>query len=1335
MSWRPRVRRESKTKKVTTPADYECDVEVFSHRGGVKLLGGKWVPVQARFEGTMILMTGSSYIKTLMVTKGTTAEAMPQPGKFVLQVRGFNGGGKNKRLIDCKSQSIADEWLSRIAALAATGGGAVLSSKPRPFSSRISVLDTGKAMECEGEFRVSRRARERLWRAVAHVTKDVAEKRRRKKGYTAQELAQLNSELLELERQSRQQLKFKIRRVLRVAVAEHKARTYNAFSAHAKQHGLDLSRQKSGDALEEGVARTLPDLMAKNRVLSNLVVTLQHLSEKDKLSVEDAVTCLLVGTVMKTLLDIGGGLQILLSLPRERYAFRMLCVSALLCRVPVFTTRILELLAALALLQNEGYTMVRSVLREVDKRAKWGQAVCTSAPLLPSREARATEAPPAFAALAQLLAANENFDDVRTAVVTLFTAVCNSVHHSQDRQAALWLQVQIFHAVRCVVVVADHPTKADGGERLRRATITRRQESVQNSTDAAASLCPPLVAILDATEASASSQLLRIGLERFLDSWDARQLDEDEECENHLPGSAPRVAIFGDRIRRAALLLAHADIDAMLDVLGTELEQASAQPLKRDHNDDPPLEFDVHATVAALNRISTGAPAEASKKSTGALEAMLAAKAQKATPSTGTALKDDPKYAKYFKMLKMHIPVQAVALKMSSEGLDPSVLDMDANAPPAEDSPVVAVVAVQDDPKYAKYFKMLRMHIPKPAVAAKMTAEGVDPAILDMDPEGPAVAPKVAVVAETPKAEGVALKDDPKYAKFFKMIKMHVPKMAVAAKMAAENLDSAVLDLDPDKPAPASGQRPSVIAASKPDLKEPPKGCARAPSKKVRKVFLDLLTDGSDTWWAASNNGVVLEEPALKELEQVFVMPEKRTTLVNEDAKAAAAAAVSDMAEAAAVSSKKKKELRSIVAEATDSKRAFGLSLQFSSLKLPTATITAALGCLDFGDSPVLVSNPAQLNTLYTMLQSQEEVDKIGEIAQMTSASDHLDEVSSFFVNVTKNVKRPRQKVVFVWLRATLEERCDELCAQIEAIKSAAAAVRGAESLKTILKTTLAVSNFLNHGNPRSKVAGVKVGSLAKLRQTKCTVTDNYKTLLTFVVSHAKVDPKVLRSELPEDLISTVYANPPRADLKSSVAELRVEQRAAEKECSALQHDASNVVSEASAFVAKADRDIAQLEKLYKEMDDAVDEMLVHYGEPPTTDLEDWLKDVDRFVAQYDVEHREIADALARKRKRQELADNREQREARMQTLNNAALKTPTGRPKTGRFSRVIVGIQTGGALEEGPSKATTPKRTGAANPTRNLKAHADDWAKRLRVAFRQDSIREDDNDDNDFDD
>ncbi|KAF8362018.1 ddl-1 [Pristionchus pacificus] len=48
-------------------------------------------------------------------------------------------------------------------------------------------------------------------------------------------------------------------------------------------------------------------------------------------------------------------------------------------------------------------------------------------------------------------------------------------------------------------------------------------------------------------------------------------------------------------------------------------------------------------------------------------------------------VKDDPRYSKYFKMVKMGIQEEAVQLKMKSEGVDPSILH-NPNAP--SDAPV-----------------------------------------------------------------------------------------------------------------------------------------------------------------------------------------------------------------------------------------------------------------------------------------------------------------------------------------------------------------------------------------------------------------------------------------------------------------------------------------------------------------------------------------------------------------------------------------------------------------------------------------------------------------------
>ncbi len=57
------------------------------------------------------------------------------------------------------------------------------------------------------------------------------------------------------------------------------------------------------------------------------------------------------------------------------------------------------------------------------------------------------------------------------------------------------------------------------------------------------------------------------------------------------------------------------------------------------------------------------------------------------------------------------------------------------DSPPDEpEEPPEEMVAVGEHPKYAKFFKMMKVGLPKDAIKAKMTQEGVDPTYLDKEP-------------------------------------------------------------------------------------------------------------------------------------------------------------------------------------------------------------------------------------------------------------------------------------------------------------------------------------------------------------------------------------------------------------------------------------------------------------------------------------------------------------------------------------------------------------------------------------------------------------------------
>jgi hypothetical protein len=114
------------------------------------------------------------------------------------------------------------------------------------------------------------------------------------------------------------------------------------------------------------------------------------------------------------------------------------------------------------------------------------------------------------------------------------------------------------------------------------------------------------------------------------------------------------------------------------------------------------------------------------------------------------ALKDDPLYQKYLKMLKIGMPMDVVKHALLRDGLDPSVMDGDL------DKPATIIVEgkgipLKDDPRYAKYFKMLKMGLPMGAVKNAMIRDGEDPDVMDGDHNAPAKSKIQNTLASAPK--------------------------------------------------------------------------------------------------------------------------------------------------------------------------------------------------------------------------------------------------------------------------------------------------------------------------------------------------------------------------------------------------------------------------------------------------------------------------------------------------------------------------------------------------------------------------------------------------------
>jgi hypothetical protein len=83
-------------------------------------------------------------------------------------------------------------------------------------------------------------------------------------------------------------------------------------------------------------------------------------------------------------------------------------------------------------------------------------------------------------------------------------------------------------------------------------------------------------------------------------------------------------------------------------------------------------------------------------------------------------------------MMKLGLPVGAARNAMQRDGKDPSIMDLDPNKSlksQTKNEVIDTGVAMKDDPEYTKYFKMLTMGLPMGAVKNALQRDGKDPSV------------------------------------------------------------------------------------------------------------------------------------------------------------------------------------------------------------------------------------------------------------------------------------------------------------------------------------------------------------------------------------------------------------------------------------------------------------------------------------------------------------------------------------------------------------------------------------------------------------------------------
>ena len=383
-----------------------------------------------------------------------------------------------------------------------------------------------------------------------------------------------------------------------------------------------------------------------------------------------------------------------------------------------------------------------------------------------------------------------------------------------------------------------------------------------------------------------------------------------------------------------------------------------------------------------------------------------------------------------------------------------SLDEQDTDAPGSISPPNHGLPALKDDPKYERYFKMLKVGMPMDVVKHAMTRDGLDPYVMDGDHNKPV---------------GIPLKLDPQYSKYFKMLQIGLPMEAVKHSMERDGLDSTVMDQDHDLPA-ASGK--------KADDGDHPK--EKDSHRRARLHWNTLRKVTSNSLWAQIDQddslNIEIDEQEFRNLFQA----EK-----NESSAAATSTAASQLRRSSAV-------------RVIDPKRANNGGIILARLKMSHDDMADAV---DRIDEQALTAE--QIENIIEYLPTKEE-GKALESYMLEGGQDAAEkfeglcECEKFMVSMM-TVKHAKRKVTALLFKLQFESCILEIQQEARAIEQACEELSHSVRLRQLLGIVLTFGNRLNTaGNGKRKAGAFSLDSLLKLKQAKAF--DKKTTFLHYII-------------------------------------------------------------------------------------------------------------------------------------------------------------------------------------------------------------------------------------------
>ena len=559
------------------------------------------------------------------------------------------------------------------------------------------------------------------------------------------------------------------------------------------------------------------------------------------------------------------------------------------------------------------------------------------------------------------------------------------------------------------------------------------------------------------------------------------------------------------------------------------------------------------------------------------------------------AVGEHDSFRKYFKMLQVGLPLDVVKVKMQQDGLNPMYLDKKPTelipivlpkvvAPTSEKSDSSAassaeLVAISEHPSYSKFFRMIKMGLPRDAVKAKMKLEGFDESYLDKS------ADEKIPIAKPDDSPQVAVSEHPKYSKYFKMLKVGLPREVIKTKMQSENVDPTYLDKNPDEMVPLNDEKAAkAVEKTSPLVKKP-----IVRKKKLYWKALDANKVGRDSLWAESDDKdeITLD---VEEFNQLFIESESNTTKVKTEVEVAP----------------KKMKINLI-----DMKRGQNAGIALARIKYSYTEIRKKIERME--DESFTAD---QLHSLEEYLPTIEES---GLLKKFKGDVDALGQAEKYMLEML-GFKSASQRIRSMIFKQQFKSRIAESKAILSKIENACDDVKMSLRLKKVLKTILKVGNQMNDGDDN---IGFTLDSLLKLQSAKAF--DKKTSILQYVIILIyRNDENCLL--FPEDLSRIHEAS--RITLDSITAERTVLGQGLDTCNTAiaefLKEDTARGVSNSTesmaVFISKAKVIMSEFEVAIDNLKAKFSSVLAYFGEEPSMTSQDFFSTLAKFVEAFNSE-------------------------------------------------------------------------------------------------------------------